>query len=102
MEKEEVEVEEKGKGGKNKKAAVASPRVQLRGNYHQAPLHLCTNNPTAAGINTGGAEEQRRKPRFDPESRLGDRDLLMQKVSLTPTDAPFTILNGASNMLHLV
>lgn len=35
------------------------PRVQLQGNYHQAPVHLCTNNPTAAGIDTVYAEESR-------------------------------------------
>lgn len=65
MEKEEEgEAEEKEERGG---AAGASPRVQLRGNYHQAPLHLCTNNPTAAGIDTVGAAEQRREPRFDPE-----------------------------------
>lgn len=30
--------------------------VQLQGNYHQAPLHLCTNNLTAAAIDTVHAE----------------------------------------------
>lgn len=47
---------------KGKKKHSSSPGVQLRGNYHQAPLHLCTNNPTAAGIDTVYVEKSRESP----------------------------------------
>lgn len=47
---------------KKKKYTVPTPECSCRGNYHQAPLHLCTNNPTAAGIDTVYAERSRESP----------------------------------------
>lgn len=42
-----------------KRSYSSSPGVQLQGNYHQAPLHLCTNNPAAVGIDTVHAEQSK-------------------------------------------
>lgn len=47
---------------RKKKHPVPAPECSCRGNYHQAPLHLCTNNPTAAGIDTVYAERSRESP----------------------------------------
>lgn len=47
---------------KKKPAPNSMPGAQLQGNYHQAPLHLCTNNLAAAAIDTVHAERHRLTP----------------------------------------
>lgn len=45
-----------------RKAAGSRARVQLRGSHGGVAVHLCTHNPTAAGIDTvhaDGAEKAR-------------------------------------------